>query len=940
MRRLQIKFPNQIRISGWDFGSSARAMNQAGRNISTQADLRTVRKSTTERKSMSTKTSMKRIALVAVSALGLGVLTSVAASADQSTSAEVGAVAITTPSVGRVSTPLTTTVKITAASGTDSIANNDSIRLRAIFVSKPASSTTAAVGFTSSGTTANWDGHAVYAAGAASNELMPAMMTFDANGGVDDVDEGAVAVGSVGFIPDAVGDYVVRVWHDYDNDGLYDSAEDKASDTTFTVSAVATSVAVSNLTGTAGANGTYGALVKLTLTDAAGAAAGLSASESLTIVTNSTSKVYAVNGTTTGDSAGADATLTSASFIKGVAYLNLHDTTEEVATFSITSTGFTNPITASFTITYKTDDIASNSTGTAVIQGATAGAEATFGTDGIAGSSTSATIPVATKTITYFVKGTTDFADGDYGIAVVTDTDGYVTGSVAQGITGLLQDKAYKLSEASSGSTTIQGTFSVTLTGPTAASQGFSVSADAGSATLSSTVATAATLTAAVSVSPSSTTSVHLKNGSTMSYTVTVKDQFGRALPNVTISRTGGTRNPSPAQSPTGVSDASGKVVFSIADAPTATNAAQTSDTFTFTAASNGGASAAGGTITWSATGPVAGTVTLLGGNNTTTGVAATSAQWKDIDAGNGAQSTTAPITATVKDASGNLLAGVPVTFSVSGTGAAIPSTGVTVYTGSDGTAASSVYAWIAGSYTVTATAAGKSGTSTYQFRQSDKGEERSISATVEGSIVTAKVVDRFGNPVPNVKVYATKTGAGYFGNGTLKTDTTTDNDGLAQFLISGGAATVTVATYTSTDTAPLGSGQTCARAGALDCNVDAADDTAFTAYVAGTALKAEVGVGSTYSAAGVNSASVDVNATGSSDALDAANEATDAANAATDAANAAAEAADAATAAAQDAQAAVAELATKVASLIAGIKAQITTLTNLVIKIQKKVRA
>jgi hypothetical protein len=78
----------------------------------------------------------------------------------------------------------------------------------------------------------------------------------------------------------------------------------------------------------------------------------------------------------------------------------------------------------------------------------------------------------------------------------------------------------------------------------------------------------------------------------------------------------------------------------------------------------------------------------------------------------------------------------------------------------------------------------------------------------------------------------------------------------------------------------------------------------------------------------------------GSSAAIDAANEATDAANAATDAANAAAEAADAATAAAQDAQAAVAALATSVASLIAGIKAQITTLTNLVIKIQKKVRA
>ena len=74
--------------------------------------------------------------------------------------------------------------------------------------------------------------------------------------------------------------------------------------------------------------------------------------------------------------------------------------------------------------------------------------------------------------------------------------------------------------------------------------------------------------------------------------------------------------------------------------------------------------------------------------------------------------------------------------------------------------------------------------------------------------------------------------------------------------------------------------------------------------------------------------------------ATDAAAEATDAANAATDAANAAAEAADAATAAAQDAADAVAALSAQVASLISGLKAQLTSLTNLVIKIQKKVKA
>jgi hypothetical protein len=99
-----------------------------------------------------------------------------------------------------------------------------------------------------------------------------------------------------------------------------------------------------------------------------------------------------------------------------------------------------------------------------------------------------------------------------------------------------------------------------------------------------------------------------------------------------------------------------------------------------------------------------------------------------------------------------------------------------------------------------------------------------------------------------------------------------------------------------------------------------------------GTDLPAAAQVKVTATATVVN-ASVDA-------ATDAANEATDAANAATDAALAAADAADAATAAAQDASDAVAALSATVAKLVASLKAQITSLTNLVIKIQKKVRA
>jgi len=85
---------------------------------------------------------------------------------------------------------------------------------------------------------------------------------------------------------------------------------------------------------------------------------------------------------------------------------------------------------------------------------------------------------------------------------------------------------------------------------------------------------------------------------------------------------------------------------------------------------------------------------------------------------------------------------------------------------------------------------------------------------------------------------------------------------------------------------------------------------------------------------------SVDVVAADGGAAAAAAEEATAAANDATDAALSAAEAAEAATAMAQEAVDAVAELSASVTKLISALRAQITSLTNLVIKIQKKVKA
>jgi len=87
-------------------------------------------------------------------------------------------------------------------------------------------------------------------------------------------------------------------------------------------------------------------------------------------------------------------------------------------------------------------------------------------------------------------------------------------------------------------------------------------------------------------------------------------------------------------------------------------------------------------------------------------------------------------------------------------------------------------------------------------------------------------------------------------------------------------------------------------------------------------------------------SASVKITNASADAAQAAAEEATAAANDATDAALSAAEAAEAATAMAQEAVDAVAELSAQVTSLISALRAQITALTNLVVKIQKKVKA
>ena len=292
---------------------------------------------------MSTKTTFKRVALVAVASLGFGVLTSVVPASAAETPAT--AVTITTAGTGRIGGAFLSTVKVTNLIGTT---NADTMNLRARFDSKPATST-ATVGFSSAGLAmvSNAGGDAtlltatIKAANAAGNELLPALLTLSPGGSAKIAAVTAGVAGSVGFIPDVVGAYVVTVWNDANADGLIGSAE--LTDTeTFTVGSAPASVSVTKINGTAAANTAgsgVGALVKLTLLDAAGAAAGLASNETIVLDPVSTHDVSEVNGSTVSVGTGAAASLVAADFIGGVAWVNLTGPAAAAAAFDITATG-------------------------------------------------------------------------------------------------------------------------------------------------------------------------------------------------------------------------------------------------------------------------------------------------------------------------------------------------------------------------------------------------------------------------------------------------------------------------------------------------------------------------------------------------------------------------------------------------------------------------
>jgi trimeric autotransporter adhesin len=310
---------------------------------------------------------------------------------------------------------------------------------------------------------------------------------------------------------------------------------------------------------------------------------------------------------------------------------------------------------------------------------------------------------------------------------------------------------------------------------------------------------------------------------------------------------------------------------------------------------------------------------------------------------------------------------------------------------GSTGTAVINVLAtnpgaitWTATSGTVTSTAAAWVDNRKNTDNSNTAGRFITVTSAATGTAngagvpVTVAVTDRYGNPVSGVDLNVVASGVGSFMGGNITQSFKTDASGSYTFLANtsvseGGVAkfTATTGTAGSFDSAAgyvaadevdttLAAGNSTASAsitfaaGASAADIaQAAADAAAEAIDAGnnaydaanaageaadaaTAAAEQAGEDATAAATAAGEAAV----AAAEAAQEAAAEATDAANAATDAANASAEAADAATAAAQDAADAVAALSTQVSEMITALKKQITALTNLVIKIQKKVKA
>jgi len=936
---------------------------------------------------MSTKTTIKRIALVAVSALGFGMLTTVNASAATVSAGPTASFSTNTSSITLIDP--TATSSSTYAVFEVSLTNSDGIAaplqsgetLTATVTSSPqpnkASGATAVGDLTLEWATTFATSTALvsgvmaynassYPASDSSNSLGGAFVNLsDATalrGGTDTSADyttstsGSTATYALKVSSNSAnsinaGFYTIRIQIvDSNGNSTVSSKTVKfgiASSASNSGAVLTTTVTGSQTTGTLA--GTTLQNIRATLKDANGGLirSGANAAPTVTMSvkdagSSATPPVYYTSSLTLGDAGTTASDSDASTVLDGILKDGVYEASGTINTSSASGTATVTAsygdalATASLTIT---GDTSGNYMNTSV--SATGKVQSNGTTISSASTAKDFVLPLTTKSASVTAQ-VLDNADAtSTSAAAVASAVVYYTVTYSGCVLGDMTPATVSAMKKATADANGQVKVEITNANPV---DGCAVTVTFTGATVNTTVAstTTASLARTLTWSKPSPTSVVVspagdykaKTASTNKVTWTVLDQFSTPVVGSTVqfTLTGANKPATGTSLASAITDANGQVSVSWTDA-----AAVDADTDTIKIASVGTVSsstvtgiAGSRTVTYKTTMPTVASLyatytatnasgttltgliptTAIGG---TTGILTSTAD--QIDSAKtqtgGTTGAWVKVNFTAKDSSSVAVSGVPTTVTV--TGAQL--------IGSSGLLATSTIAYAndnlyvlgtkAGTATVTATNGSITSTATINFVNAYT-DARVISLSKSGAIATATVVDAFGSPVKGASVDVVGSGGAWLGNGATTASYSTAADGTVSFAVTG-AGTVTASLSKTTYTK--------------------------TAYLAG-AGNATGTVVTTGAPAGVSSASVDVSGLGTSDATDAANEATDAANAATDAANAAAEAADAATAAAQDAQAAVAALASQVADLVAGLKAQITALTNLVIKIQKKVKA
>ena len=954
-----LKFPRRVRIHGGECGAVARALHHEAQKVALtqneqmfssdvkglmrQADRKkSLRSTLIERKQMSTKTSIKRVALVAVSALGFGLLSVMPASAvDNAATVTISPIRVSFTG-GTQDTVSAANVTVASGALVDADTTDNEQVITVVLTTAPNAAavlTIADADFTDQGNLGGTDTTAQLG----DNGILKSSGTDTLATTAADLVDGLT------FAANTAGTYKGTIQWLGETGGNTLTAP-----FSFTTTGAPASIGLSSTALKLPAIAAETVTNTITLKDSAGNLTQSSTVDTLAVTITSAANMTLTTGASLTNSDLRDGTVT---------YTITGSATADEETVTVTPEGTLPGLGVSavtFTVTVA-------ALGDATLPVTTVTAPTSSNVIKAGASATAKTADLATTTYSFSISGWTSGSGYRY-IADVDDASGAgLTASI--GGSSVLGGLTFK--GISDGSAL---TFTVTLGGTPAAGDVIEIdgNGDGDFTDSSDMVITLAAATYAVSVSTPEVSPSIQKTGAAITVTGSVKDQFGTALNAATVTVTGvQTLSTGSAANLTAevvtAADGSWSATLPAANALTTSvsitaaavktgtsaitdtsaspvvvklNAAGSADSITSSHLGDEDSATTATTLpavvvpyTGRATGQSNELYTISSAAfdgtfdaTTETCIAVTATTDPDGQiVATGSAGVLIYKSACANDADHDVSAGL-TTATVADTGAAnlwvtSTKTGLNTFTITSG-AVSKTYRFYAYNYLT-------AGTSGDAARNVSVTATKSLKPSEIGTI-TASVTDAFGNPVvvaATATFVAKVTGGAMIDGITLsKSYTATDDAGdITIGVIAGGAvgsATVTVTGSNAQFGAAVGSVTTTAGTNGLTVSTKSADSTI---TIAGPAEK-----------------SAEVLAAEA--AYDAALEAIDSATAAEEAAFEAIAAADAATLAAEEAKAsadaattAIEELSSQVATLMAALQAQITTLANTVAKILKR---